>query len=185
MNKTTNKINNTKENFISIIDECKGIYMTKTKDYGTSWRIFRPPSLTDQIYIKAKRIRKLQETYALIEESIEECFKSIVNYSIMALIQLDLNEYITLNLDVEEAEKLYDKYIYESMNLMLDKTHDYDEAWREMRISSMTDIILTKLLRIKQIEDNDGKTLTSEGVIGNYQDIINYSMFCLIKIQGK
>jgi predicted nucleotide modification protein, DUF1599 family len=179
------KISNTKQNFISITEECKNIFMTKTEDYGTSWRIFRPSSLTDQIYIKAKRIRKLQEAEALIDESIEECFKSIINYSVMALIQTDLNEYYNLNLPTDEADILYTKHIYESTNLMLNKTHDYDEAWREMRISSMTDIILTKLLRIKQIEDNDGKTLASEGVIGNYQDIINYSMFCLIKIQGK
>ena len=155
------------------------------EDYGTSWRILRPSSLTDQIYIKAKRIRTLQETEAKItDESIEEAFKSIINYSVMTLIQIDINEYHDLNLDTIVAEEYYDKHIFEAMELMLNKTHDYDEAWREMRITSITDIILTKLLRIKQIENNDGKTLASEGVIGNYHDIINYSMFCLIKIKN-
>jgi len=179
-----NKVSKTKENFISLIKECETIYKTKLRDYGTSWRVFRPSSLTDQIYIKAKRIRTLQETEAKIDESIEECFKSIINYSVMALIQIDINDY-EVKLTKEDVISEYETQIYGSMDLMLAKTHDYDEAWREMRISSMTDIILTKLLRIKQIEDNNGKTLASEGVIGNYQDIINYSMFCLIKIQGK
>lgn len=178
-----NKIVDTKTNFISLIEESKEIFLKKLKDYGSSWRVFRPSSLTDQIYIKAKRLRTLQEeTNAKINETPEENFKAIINYSIMALIQIELNDYTNLNLNEDDAVKLYEKHIYDTMNLMLNKTHDYDEAWREMRISSMTDIILTKLLRIKQIEDNKGKTLASEGVIGNYQDIINYSMFCLIKL---
>ena len=172
----------TSENYKKIIEICKDIYLKKSKDYGSAWRILRVPSLTDQIFIKAQRIRSIQEKNEMkIKENIEDEFIGIINYCIMAIIQL---EYDRDNVDVEidELERLYNKYSNEIMGLLLNKNHDYDEAWKEMRISSMTDIILMKLYRTKQIESNGGKTLISEGVKANYQDIVNYSVFCLIKI---
>ncbi len=161
------------------------------RDYGTAWRILRTSSLTDQIYIKANRIRTIQELKkSLVNEGIRSEFIGIVNYCIMALIQLELIDNDEINLDYDFAESLYDKYAGESYNLMLRKNHDYGEAWRDMRVSSLDDLILMKLLRIKQIEDNEGKTLISEGIDANYYDMINYALFALILLdeveeQGK
>ena len=165
-----------------IINICKDIYLKKSKDYGSAWRILRATSLTDQIFIKAQRIRSTQEKKKMkVDEKIENEFIGIINYCIMAIIQIEYdNNEIEISLD--ELEKLYDEYSNEIMNLLSDKNHDYDEAWKEMRISSMTDIILMKLYRTKQIENNNGKTLISEGIKANYQDIVNYSVFCLIKL---
>jgi hypothetical protein len=151
------------------------------KDYGSAWRILRLPSLTDQIYIKAQRIRSLQENEVRkIDEGEAGEFIGIINYSIMALIQLELGTVEQPDLDVEKATWHYDAKINETKELMENKNHDYGEAWREMRVNSLTDLILQKLLRVKQIEDNKGKTLVSEGIDANYQDMINYAVFALI-----
>ena len=150
-------------------------------DYGSAWRILRLPSLTDQIFIKAQRIRQLQEnTVRKVDEGEKSEFIGIINYSIMALIQLELGFVETPDLSTEEATVLYDKHIGITKELMENKNHDYGEAWRDMRISSLTDLILQKLLRVKQIEDNKGKTLVSEGIDANYQDMINYAVFAMI-----
>ena len=168
-----------------IINICKDIYLKKSKDYGSAWRILRVTSLTDQIFIKAQRIRSVQEKNTMkVNEDIENEFIGIINYCIMAIIQLEYKD-DEIEINVNKLEELYDIYSEDTMNLLANKNHDYDEAWKEMRISSMTDIILMKLYRTKQIESNDGKTLISEGVKANYQDIINYSVFCLIKILNK
>lgn len=165
-----------------IIDICKDIYLKKSKDYGSAWRILRAPSLTDQIFIKAQRIRSTQEKKKMkVDEKIENEFIGIINYCIMAIIQMEYDS-DNIEIGINKLQKLYDKYSEEIMNLLSDKNHDYDEAWKEMRISSMTDIILMKLYRTKQIENNNGKTLISEGIKANYQDIVNYSVFCLIKL---
>jgi len=173
----------TNEQFEAAIGQCRDIFDKKMKDYGSAWRILRTSSLTDQIYIKANRIRSIQEKLEQkINEGIEDEFIGIVNYSVMALIQLELGSESQLDLSPEVAVEMYSKHIYAAKSLMQNKNHDYDEAWRNMRISSYTDIILMKLLRVKQIEDNEGKTLVSEGLDANYNDIINYSLFALIKI---
>lgn len=180
---------NTAEEFKQEIGRCREIFGKKAKDYGTAWRILRLPSLTDQIYIKASRIRSIQEQgESRIEEGWGDEFVAMVNYAVMALIQLELGTEVpgqtgvsAPELSEEKALELYDKHINRATSLMLDKNHDYGEAWRQMRVSSMVDLILMKLLRIKQIEDNNGKTLISEGVEGGYMDIINYSLFCLIR----
>ena len=165
-----------------IINICKDIYLKKSKDYGSAWRILRAPSLTDQIFIKAQRIRSTQEKKKMkVDEKIENEFIGIINYCIMAIIQMEYDS-DNIEIGIDKLQKLYDKYSEEIMNLLSDKNHDYDEAWKEMRISSMTDIILMKLYRTKQIENNNGKTLISEGIKANYQDIVNYSVFCLIKL---
>ncbi len=172
----------TKQQFEIVITTCRSIYEKKMKDYGTAWRILRTPSLTDQIYIKANRIRSIQEKGTqLIDEGIVSEFIGIVNYCVMALIQLERGV-MSEELTEKEAIELYNKHVYNARDLMLMKNHDYDEAWRNMRISSLTDIILMKLLRMKQIEDNDGKTLISEGLEANYNDIINYAIFALIRL---
>ncbi len=164
--------------------KCKDIFLKKTQDYGTAWRILRPKSLTDQLYIKACRIRGIEENEVQkINESVDVEYIGLVNYSIMAIIQLTLPASEGLELTVERAETLYDQYSDATRELMKAKNHDYGEAWRDMRISSLTDLILMKLLRVKQIEDNDGKTIISEGLDANYQDIINYSLFALIKLE--
>lgn len=174
----------TQNEFINIITKCKDIYDKKIKDYGCSWRIMRLPSLTDQIFIKANRIRSIEtKGNHRVEDGVRTEFMAIVNYSIMALIQLDLGVADMPDLSPEQASDMYDKFAQQAITLMSDKNHDYDEAWRSMRISSFTDIILTKLLRIKQIENNDGKTLISEGQDANYFDIINYAIFALIKLE--
>lgn len=175
--------NNTAKQFDEVIAYCRDIFEVKQKDYGTAWRILRLSSLTDQIYIKANRIRSLQvKGKQLVDEGITPEFVGIVNYSVMALIQLELGIAESADLSAEESIGLYSQKLVESRDLMMNKNHDYDEAWRNMRVSSLTDIILMKLLRIKQIEDNEGQTLVSEGLDANYQDIINYSLFALIKL---
>jgi len=166
-----------------VIAECKSVFFNKMKDYGSAWRILRTPSLTDQIYIKANRIRSITEKgLAKVNEGIKPEFIGIVNYSVMALIQLELGASEDIHMDPDQAINLYEKYFYGAKSLMEDKNHDYGEAWRNMRISSLNDIILMKLLRTKQIEDRDGKTEVSEGLDANYNDIINYAVFALIKL---
>jgi len=176
----------TSEQYDAVIKQCRDLFINKMNDYGSAWRILRLPSLTDQIYIKAQRIRQLQEneTKKVDEDEIPE-FIGIINYSLMALIQLEKGVVEEPDLNVNEATKLYDKHIAITKSLMEDKNHDYGEAWREMRISSLTDLILQKLLRVKQIEDNLGKTLVSEGIDANYQDMINYAIFALILMNLK
>jgi len=169
-----------------VIADCRSVFFNKMKDYGSAWRILRTPSLTDQIYIKANRIRSITEKgMARVDEGIRPEFVGIVNYSLMALIQLELGPMEDVHMDPDKAIALYEKYFNEARSLMEDKNHDYGEAWRNMRISSLNDIILMKLLRIKQIEDNDGKTFVSEGLDANYYDIINYAVFALIKLTGE
>ncbi|PIQ46918.1 MAG: hypothetical protein COW03_18060 [Cytophagales bacterium CG12_big_fil_rev_8_21_14_0_65_40_12] len=164
-----------------VIEACKDIFLKKTKDYGTAWRILRLPSITDQIFIKAKRIQSIQNKgNQKVEDGITGEFIGIINYCIIALIQMELRETDPFELDVETIEPLYDQKVKSTFELLMDKNHDYGEAWRDMRVSSMTDIILMKLLRVKQIEDNQGVTIISEGIDANYQDMINYSVFCLI-----
>ena len=176
-------MNKTREQFEQIAAMCKEVFMAKMKDYGSSWRILRPSSLTDQIFIKANRIRSIESKgVQKIDEGIKPEYIGIVNYSVIALIQLELDPDKDHELGINLAEKLYDMHIHTALTLMMDKNHDYGEAWRSMRLSSLTDIILMKLKRIKQIEDNEGKTFVSEGVDANYHDIINYSVFALIKI---
>jgi hypothetical protein len=173
----------TSTQYTKVISTCREIFSKKTKDYGTAWRILRPSSLTDQIFIKAQRIRTLQETgISQVGEGIEDEFKAIVNYCIMALIQLEEKELVNLELQETLAIELYDKYSQQAFELMERKNHDYGEAWRDMRVSSLTDLILMKLLRVKQIENNQGKTLISEGIDANYFDMLNYSIFALIHL---
>jgi len=162
---------------------CKDIFMKKLHDYGTAWRILRTSSLTDQIFIKAQRIRTLEEKEkSEVGEGIYQEFQGIVNYAIMALIQIDLKPSDEKDMPAQKANALYDAYAFNVRELMAKKNHDYGEAWRNMRISSLTDLILMKLLRVKQIEDNLGKTLISEGVDANYMDMANYALFALIKL---
>jgi hypothetical protein len=176
----------TLKSYQHIIQNCKTLFQKKTEDYGTAWRILRLPSITDQILIKAQRIRSIQEKNTQkIEDDIAGEFIGIINYSIIAIIQLELKEDTPLELSWSEIESAYDQAAKETLDLLADKNHDYGEAWREMRISSITDIILMKLIRVKKIEDNQGKTLVSEGVKANYQDMINYAVFCLIKLSEK
>ncbi len=174
-------MHNTVEQYQSIIFNCKDIFAKKTKDYGTAWRILRVSSLTDQIFIKANRIRTIQETgINKVGEDIESEFIGIINYCVMALIQLELKNDNRMELSTDETTELYAKYAREAQSLMEKKNHDYGEAWRDMRISSLTDLILMKILRVKQIEDNKGKTIISEGIDANYFDMINYAIFALI-----
>ena len=173
----------TEQQFEKVIDHCREVFENKQKDYGSAWRILRTSSLTDQIYIKANRIRSIQrKEEQKVNEGVIPEFIGIVNYSVMAIIQLELGVAEEADLDNEIVLELYLKYLYEARDLMLNKNHDYDEAWRNMRVSSLDDIILMKLLRIKQIENNEGKTLVSEGLDANYFDIINYAVFALIKL---
>jgi hypothetical protein len=173
----------TEKQFNEVIQHCREVFENKQKDYGSAWRILRVSSLTDQIYIKANRIRSIQKKgERKVNEGIIPEFIGIVNYSVMALIQLELGVAEEADLDNETALELYLKYLHQARDLMMDKNHDYDEAWRNMRVSSLDDIILMKLLRIKQIENNEGKTLVSEGLEANYFDIINYAVFALIKL---
>lgn len=173
----------TEKEFEQEIKICRDIFEKKTRDYGTSWRILRLPSLTDQIFIKANRIRSIEETGEnKIGDDVRGEYVAMVNYAVMALIQQELEGNSQMELPLAKALELYDKHLSRTVKLMLDKNHDYGEAWRQMRVSSMTDLILMKLRRIKQIEDNNGKTEISEGVEGGYMDIINYSLFCLIRL---
>lgn len=176
--------NKTLQQYDTETAKCRDIFIKKTKDYGTAWRILRPTSLTDQLFIKAQRIRSIEEKKGKmkVDEGVESEYIGLVNYSIMAMIQLVLPLSEGLELPMDKTTSLYEKYLTDTRELMIRKNHDYGEAWREMRVSSLTDLILMKLLRVKQIEDNDGKTLISEGLDANYQDIINYSIFALIKL---
>ena len=174
----------TTQQYNHVIGICQEIFTKKMKDYGIAWRILRPSSMTDQIYIKAQRIRSIeQKGVAKIDEGVRSEYIGIVNYCIMALIQLEKGTSETDDLSQEETLNLYVNYFTEAKDLMLAKNHDYDEAWRHMRMSSYTDLILMKLKRTKQIEDNQGKTLISEGIEANYLDMINYAVFALIKIE--
>lgn len=174
----------TNEQFDQIIAQCRELFEKKLKDYGPSWRILRPQSVTDQIFIKANRIRSLEiKGTSMVDEGIRPEFVAIVNYGVIGLIQLELGFSETTDLSVEEVMALYDKYIRQTTELMYAKNHDYDEAWRSMRTSSYTDLILMKIYRTKQIEENEGKTLVSEGIDANYMDMINYALFGLIKLE--
>lgn len=176
----------TSKQYNDIINECRSLYINKLKDYGSAWRILRLPSLTDQIFIKAQRIRQLQQNSSRkVDEGEVSEFIGIINYAAMALIQLEKGVADQPDLSTDEAVELFDKHVSITKKLMKDKNHDYGEAWREMRVSSLTDLILQKLLRVKQIEDNEGKTLVSEGIGANYQDMINYAVFALIHINKK
>jgi len=176
---------NTSKQYDAIIETCRSLFINKMKDYGSAWRILRLPSLTDQIFIKAQRIRGLQQN---VEQKVDEDegseFIGIINYSIMALIQLEKGVVEQPDMKLEEAILEYDKNVTDTKELMMNKNHDYGEAWRDMRISSLTDLIIQKLLRIKQIENNKGKTLVSEGINANYQDMVNYAIFALILLEA-
>lgn len=174
---------NTIDEYNEVIKACKEVFVKKTKDYGTAWRILRLPSITDQIFIKAQRIRSIQEKgLQKVDDDIRSEFIGIVNYCIIAMIQIELSDNREENIPIDQLIRLYDDSVADTIRLLEDKNHDYDEAWKDMRISSITDIILMKIFRVKQIEDNEGKTLISEGVKANYQDMMNYSIFCLIKL---
>ncbi|MBV6441406.1 MAG: DUF1599 domain-containing protein [Haliscomenobacteraceae bacterium CHB4] len=176
-------MNKTLEQFREVVHRCRDLFLKKTADYGTAWRILRPKSITDQLYIKALRIRSIEEKGAQkVSDSVESEFIGLVNYCVLALIQLDLPEDASLELAPQRVAELYDHHIAANIRLLEAKNHDYGEAWRLMRVSSMTDLILQKLLRIKQIEDNAGQTLVSEGLEANYRDIINYAVFALIRL---
>lgn len=173
----------TEEQFKSTMSECRNLFMKKLHDYGASWRILRPSSLTDQLFIKAKRIRSIEtKGEALVDEGIRPEFVALINYGIIGLIQLEKGYVDSIDITPDEAMKLYDTHAQQALELMTRKNHDYDEAWRSMRISSYTDFILTKLQRIKEIEDLNGATLVSEGIDANYMDIINYAVFGVIKL---
>jgi hypothetical protein len=173
----------TSEQFDLATRACKDIFVNKMKDYGSAWRILRTSSITDQILIKAQRIRSIEDKGTQkVDEGVQSEFSGIVNYAVIGLIQLALEGDSRMELSEEEAAKLFDKNMLSAKKLMEDKNHDYNEAWREMRVSSLTDLILMKLLRVKQIEDNKGNTLISEGIDANYFDIINYAIFALIRL---
>ena len=177
---------NTSQEYDNVIAVCKSLFLKKTKDYGTAWRILRSSSITDQIFIKAQRIRTLEEKkVSKVGEDITSEYIGIVNYCVIAILQLELSAEDPNEMEVEVVESLFDKRVNETKELMFAKNHDYGEAWRDMRISSLTDLILMKILRVKQIEDNLGQTLASEGVKANYQDMLNYSVFALIKLDVK
>jgi hypothetical protein len=177
---------NTSQEYDSVIAVCKSLFLKKTKDYGTAWRILRLSSITDQLFIKAQRIRTLEEKkVSKVAEDITSEYIGIVNYCIIALMQTQLSSNDTNDMELELVEKLFDKNVQETKELMSAKNHDYGEAWRDMRISSLTDLILMKILRVKQIEDNLGQTLASEGIQANYQDMLNYAVFALIKLGVK
>jgi len=177
----------TSQQYDAIISNCRDIFQKKLQDYGTSWRMFRISSITDQVFIKANRVRTIEENGTQqIEDDIRGEYIGMVNYSIIALIQLELDKDNRMEMPVNETMSLYTKYAQAAKDLMEKKNHDYGEAWRDMRVSSLTDLILVKLLRIKQIEDNQGKTVISEGIDANYFDIINYAIFALIRLtEGK
>lgn len=175
---------NTSEQYDMVVQTCRDLFQKKMKDYGSAWRILRLPSLTDQILIKAQRIRSLQENEVRkVDEGERSEFIGIINYSVMALIQLEMGIAEQPDLSVNEALELFDKHVIITKTLMENKNHDYGEAWRDMRVSSLTDLILQKLLRVKQIEDNRGRTLVSEGIDANYHDIVNYAVFAMIHLE--
>ena len=172
----------TSEAYDQVLAQCRSIYIKKMKDYGPSWRIMRPQTVNDQLFIKAKRIRTLEMTGVnLVGEDIAGEVRAIINYSVMGIIQLRHGFADSIDMSADEVTALYDKYTKEAKELMLRKNHDYGEAWRDMRVPSYTDIILTKIARTKEIENHGGKTLVSEGIAANYQDMINYAVFALIK----
>ena len=174
----------TSKEYNEVIDTCRSLFQKKMKDYGSAWRILRLPSLTDQIFIKAQRIRGLQQNkQQRVDEGQVSEFIGIINYCIMALVQLERGVVEQPDIVLEEALELYDQKIAATKQLMMDKNHDYGEAWRDMRVTSLTDLIIQKLLRVKQIEDNQGKTLVSEGIDANYQDMINYAVFAMIHLE--
>lgn len=173
----------TSSQYDTVVSQCKDIFLKKMEDYGTAWRILRVSSITDQIFIKAQRIRSIEEKgVQKVDEGIDSEFRGIINYCIIALIQLEKHSDTNLEMSAAEVEHHFDKYIDEAKRLMENKNHDYGEAWRDMRVSSMTDLILMKILRIKQIENHNGLTLVSEGVAANYYDMLNYATFALIKL---
>ncbi len=176
----------TEKEYQQILADCRKLFNNKAADYGTAWRILRLPSITDQLFIKANRIRSIQEKgISKVGDDINGEFVAIINYGIIALIQLQLEHDTRMEIPIEELMHLYDEEADETLGLLLNKNHDYGEAWRDMRVNSITDIILMKLLRVKQIEDNQGKTIVSEGYDGNYRDMINYAVFALIKLNKK
>ena len=173
----------TERQFAHAMEECRALFAKKLHDYGASWRILRPSSLTDQLFIKAKRIRSLEiKKVSMVGEGILPEFIALINYGIVGLIQLELGFADTVDISTDKAMELYDKHSSEALRLMLRKNHDYDEAWRNMRVSSYTDFILTKIERVKEIEDLEGETLVSEGIDANSMDIINYAVFGVIKL---
>ena len=173
----------TERQFAHAMEECRALFAKKLHDYGASWRILRPSALTDQLFIKAKRIRSLEiKKVSMVGEGILPEFIALINYGIVGLIQLELGFADTVDISTDKAMELYDKHSSEALRLMLRKNHDYDEAWRNMRVSSYTDFILTKIERVKEIEDLEGETLVSEGIDANYMDIINYAVFGVIKL---
>jgi hypothetical protein len=175
-------VDKTIQQFEAVFTRCKTLFMQKALDYGVSWRILRPPSLTDQLFIKARRIRNIEEKgYQSVPDTVDSEFIGIVNYCLIALIQLNLPESASIDMDIKEVERYYDHFAAETLRLLRAKNDDYGEVWREMRSSSFTDMILMKLLRIRQIEDNNGQTTVSEGLEANYMDIVNYAIFALIK----
>jgi len=175
---------NTLQQYDAAIKQCKDIFLKKMKDYGTAWRNLRPTSLTDQIFIKAQRIKSIEEKGTQkVGDDIKGEYIGIINYCVIALIQLELENDPRLELPYEEVEGLFNKHVTRTKKLMEDKNHDYGEAWRDMRLSSLTDLILMKIFRVKQIEDNKGQTIISEGVDANYMDMLNYSVFALIKLE--
>ena len=174
---------NTSQEYDSVIAICKSLFLRKTNDYGTAWRILRLSSITDQIFIKAQRIRTLEEKQvSMVADDISSEYIGIVNYCVIAMMQMELTNEDPTELDVNLVEALFNVHVNDTKELMFAKNHDYGEAWRDMRISSLTDLILMKIFRVKQIEDNQGKTLASEGVKANYQDMLNYAVFALIKL---
>jgi hypothetical protein len=174
---------NTSEQYDLQVFMCRELFLKKMKDYGTAWRILRHSSITDQLFIKAQRIRSIQEKgVSKIDEGIQGEFIGIINYSVIGLIQIELGISTETVMDEQKTMEIYDRYIKMAKDLMSNKNHDYGEAWRDMRVSSITDLILMKILRTKQIEDNQGKTLVSEGIDANYLDMINYAVFALIKM---
>lgn len=177
---------NTSQEFDSVIAVCKSLFLKKTKDYGTAWRILRLPSITDQLFIKAQRIRTLEEKkISKVGEGIIPEYIAIINYCVIAMMQLQMSDNDPNELDLQWVETLFDEKVLETKELMFAKNHDYGEAWRDMRVSSLTDLILQKIFRVKQIEDNQGETVVSEGVQANYQDMLNYAVFALIKLDIK
>ena len=179
-------MSNTSTEYDAVITTCKGLFIKKTIDYGTAWRILRPESITDQIFIKAQRIRTLEEKkVSKVGEDITSEYIGIVNYCVIAMMQLDSSPETPLEIPADEVSRMFDEKVKETKDLMFAKNHDYGEAWRDMRISSLTDLILMKILRVKQIEDNKGQTLASEGIKANYQDMLNYAVFALIKLGVK
>jgi len=180
------KMVNTSSQYDAVVSQCKDIFLKKMEDYGTAWRILRVSSITDQIFIKAQRIRSIEEKgVQRVEEGVDSEFLGIINYCIIALIQLEKHNDTDLEMTTGEVIHHFDKHIEEAKRLMENKNHDYGEAWRDMRVSSMTDLILMKILRIKQIENHNGMTLVSEGVAANYYDMLNYATFALIKMGEK